>query len=227
MDIDFREEGNPHTLSGDNTELNQKISAYYQLFRDSFRVELNAALPYVIPREFKTQRRKITERIRKVTEKYIQEEASDNPILANWVKNHSEYRIAMDYMKYAFKTYGISGFGGYSPDLKEGFSEHYFDFLEEFPVNNPSAITSLNYQNYLQFYRNYILAKLKQTSPYQDCVNLPTCNEFEIEVSQLSNALTGRAKDLSLSQQADYHFCLLYTSPSPRDATLSRMPSSA
>ena len=25
----------------------------------------------------------------------------------------------------------------------------------------------------------------------------------------------------------DYQFCLLYTSPSPRDATLSRMPSSA
>ena len=25
----------------------------------------------------------------------------------------------------------------------------------------------------------------------------------------------------------DYHSCLLYTSPSPRDATLSRMPSSA
>ena len=27
--------------------------------------------------------------------------------------------------------------------------------------------------------------------------------------------------------QADVHSCLLYTSPSPRDATLSRMPSSA
>ena len=26
---------------------------------------------------------------------------------------------------------------------------------------------------------------------------------------------------------ASYNFCLLYTSPSPRDATLSRMPSSA
>ena len=28
-------------------------------------------------------------------------------------------------------------------------------------------------------------------------------------------------------QQVHYNFCLLYTSPSPRDATLSRMPSSA
>ena len=27
--------------------------------------------------------------------------------------------------------------------------------------------------------------------------------------------------------EEDYSYCLLYTSPSPRDATLSRMPSSA
>ena len=31
----------------------------------------------------------------------------------------------------------------------------------------------------------------------------------------------------SSSDSAEYYFCLLYTSPSPRDATLSRMPSSA
>ena len=29
------------------------------------------------------------------------------------------------------------------------------------------------------------------------------------------------------NKDADYDICLLYTSPSPRDATLSRMPSSA
>ena len=28
-------------------------------------------------------------------------------------------------------------------------------------------------------------------------------------------------------EQSSFHICLLYTSPSPRDATLSRMPSSA
>ena len=30
-----------------------------------------------------------------------------------------------------------------------------------------------------------------------------------------------------LSRYSEFNFCLLYTSPSPRDATLSRMPSSA
>ena len=34
--------------------------------------------------------------------------------------------------------------------------------------------------------------------------------------------------ELILKQRfTEYFFCLLYTSPSPRDATLSRMPSSA
>ena len=31
----------------------------------------------------------------------------------------------------------------------------------------------------------------------------------------------------SIVKNEDYNSCLLYTSPSPRDATLSRMPSSA
>ena len=34
-------------------------------------------------------------------------------------------------------------------------------------------------------------------------------------------------KNVSQDYDADMKFCLLYTSPSPRDATLSRMPSSA
>ena len=32
---------------------------------------------------------------------------------------------------------------------------------------------------------------------------------------------------VGISHPVCYHTCLLYTSPSPRDATLSRMPSSA
>ena len=37
----------------------------------------------------------------------------------------------------------------------------------------------------------------------------------------------GENKDIDLTFPEEYHACLLYTSPSPRDATLSRMPSSA
>lgn len=202
VNLDYTQDGIPPTIEGDNAALNAKISAFDQLFRDSFNVELNATLPYAIPREFKTQRAKITTRIRRLTQNYIKENAANNSILANWVKYHSEYRIAMDYMKYAFRSHGHNQF---SPNLKDGFSEHYFDFQEEFPVDNPAAIGNLNYQNYLQFYRKYLISRLKQTAPYQDCVNLPSCNEFEIEIQQLNQTLNGQIKNLTLSQQADYH----------------------
>ena len=39
--------------------------------------------------------------------------------------------------------------------------------------------------------------------------------------------LTGTNQPLGNSDDEDFYICLLYTSPSPRDATLSRMPSSA
>ena len=35
------------------------------------------------------------------------------------------------------------------------------------------------------------------------------------------------AREKMIGQSIGYRYCLLYTSPSPRDATLSRMPSSA
>ena len=38
---------------------------------------------------------------------------------------------------------------------------------------------------------------------------------------------TGKPKGVMLQHQGAVNFCLLYTSPSPRDGLLSRMPSSA
>ena len=38
---------------------------------------------------------------------------------------------------------------------------------------------------------------------------------------------TVKLRETSFRDQAVYHVCLLYTSPSPRDGLLSRMPSSA
>ena len=39
--------------------------------------------------------------------------------------------------------------------------------------------------------------------------------------------LVSNGKSLVIKTRTSYYSCLLYTSPSPRDATLSRMPSSA
>ena len=45
---------------------------------------------------------------------------------------------------------------------------------------------------------------------------------------QIDNAPEERERGITIAtSHVEYETCLLYTSPSPRDATLSRMPSSA
>ena len=53
-------------------------------------------------------------------------------------------------------------------------------------------------------------------------ISLEPENEKLKEIAFVPGRLQGSAVT-----HRDYHSCLLYTSPSPRDATLSRMPSSA
>ena len=53
-----------------------------------------------------------------------------------------------------------------------------------------------------------------------------TCNEPVPTVAGLGETLWQRVQNLQTELGLAY-YCLLYTSPSPRDATLSRMPSSA
>ena len=54
-------------------------------------------------------------------------------------------------------------------------------------------------------------------------------NNKKMDMVQVVNDNPFKAKIKNPLDWADAHFqlCLLYTSPSPRDATLSRMPSSA
>ena len=51
--------------------------------------------------------------------------------------------------------------------------------------------------------------------------------ELHTATSQLREAQVASAAQLATMQAGSVISCLLYTSPSPRDATLSRMPSSA
>ena len=57
-----------------------------------------------------------------------------------------------------------------------------------------------------------------QTAPEE--ANLTVCEVLEAEYIEFSNELFNTSFELN-------RFCLLYTSPSPRDLSTSRMPSSA
>ena len=73
---------------------------------------------------------------------------------------------------------------------------------------------------------------------FYDDIFFPTIKERNIKnVIHLGDSFDNRknvdfwaldwAKEVVYDRLAQYNTCLLYTSPSPRDATLSRMPSSA
>ena len=51
----------------------------------------------------------------------------------------------------------------------------------------------------------------------------------EVEARSIDDAIKAGLNELNLDDatQANINICLLYTSPSPRDGLLSRMPSSA
>ena len=79
------------------------------------------------------------------------------------------------------------------------------DLLEEGKVFLEKALSECNTDNL--GYKYVIISNLK---------HIATANEEKLKY----------AKDLKDNRSSD-NSCLLYTSPSPRDATLSRMPSSA
>ena len=59
-------------------------------------------------------------------------------------------------------------------------------------------------------------------------VRLETLSKkLNIELWMKRDDLAGPSFGGNKARQLEYYFCLLYTSPSPRDGLLSRMPSSA
>ena len=107
-------------------------------------------------------------------------------------------------------------------------------------VDNPPVLQKVNVQDLLQirermfsYTRQYTVfrplelrqkrrrQKLKTFAKVRD-----TSRKLNTKLNQATLLLSSAYRSL-LSPCAGYKHCLLYTSPSPRDATLSRMPSSA
>ena len=69
-------------------------------------------------------------------------------------------------------------------------------------------------------YTNYSITdfNLEETPPFF---------KIQTRINLIKTENGGRKTPIVNGYRPDHVFCLLYTSPSPRDATLSRMPSSA
>ena len=96
--------------------------------------------------------------------------------------------------------------------LKTYFSKIYLNGLEKIPADKP-IILAANHPS--AFLEPCILA-----------TTLPRPLHFMVRGDLFQKPLY-RALLMSLHMIPMYRFCLLYTSPSPRDRTRSRMPSSA
>ena len=67
----------------------------------------------------------------------------------------------------------------------------------------------------------FILGDFRKYETQKLILKANLMKKYDLIISDISPAKTGN----NVTDQ--YHFCLLYTSPSPRDATLSRMPACA
>ena len=86
---------------------------------------------------------------------------------------------------------------------------------------------TIKYQNQLNWCNDeFAIKAYKTTDPSKPGIYQAT----PAEAAPLQKAIGTNVADFlkgKLPDEADSWVCLLYTSPSPRDATLSRMPSSA
>ena len=73
--------------------------------------------------------------------------------------------------------------------------------------------------------RNFLIANKKAL--YASKENISEVEKIKADLSIKDNEKKKEAAQISEQINGKEYVCLLYTSPSPRDATLSRMPSSA
>ena len=74
-----------------------------------------------------------------------------------------------------------------------------------------------------------LISEKKMESIIFDIMILNASSGYDLKIDNnlLSDELIFKKYDIDSLQFYESELCLLYTSPSPRDATLSRMPSSA
>ena len=90
-----------------------------------------------------------------------------------------------------------------------------------------SFLFSNSEMNYEEIFRAIQLNNQSLDIPYEDIENLQILNPKEYGNWFLDSVKHFDFSNLNIASSGPFNFCLLYTSPSPRDKRQSRMPSSA
>ena len=139
--------------------------------------------------------------------------------MADGQRNEMSFLEKIYYERYTKKSYSLS-----NVDL-------IIDYL--FKNINKGVYIDVGCNHPIKFNNTYLLYKRGWSGINidSDIVSIKLFNRFRSKDLNVRNIVSN---DESIKKLYYYHkrsalntFCLLYTSPSPRDATLSRMPSSA
>ena len=127
----------------------------------------------------------------------------------------------------AFSNPVLSQNSGLSSNRAGGFPNYIQQSRNEFGTasHENATVSATRYYDAMFFARRYNGPVLGILS-YEDLVT-PAATGFATFNQFRGPKILCHATELGHSHPPQYWTCLLYTSPSPRDATLSRMPSSA
>ena len=102
-------------------------------------------------------------------------------------------------------------------------SEKMLKFVEIGQQNPPKRKTDSRKEDFNEIYKEFIHEGAKEQSSRCSQCGVPFCQVH----CPLSNNIPDWLKLTAEGRLEEAYNCLLYTSPSPRDVHLSRMPSSA
>ena len=138
---------------------------------------------------------------------------------------------------------GIEESCGYVPHLNrlenieycnrcEMFTQQFHHRFQSPQINNVTLLaqkTCLSEETWFNSYLNFAPTHMEELMIRSFvCTQKNPCHRLRIWTTESTiNQMFATQKLGTHKENFEYHSCLLYTSPSPRDATLSRMPSSA
>ena len=107
-------------------------------------------------------------------------------------------------------------FHNITKNYKEEYNSYYITFFETFKTIIPCKICRTHYNENLS----------KENMTIHGNINSNNIFNWTIDLHNVVNKQNHK-RQWTYERANDHYSCLLYTSPSPRDRTRSRMPSSA